>query len=517
MIIPPHHSHPKGEPSLAPATLSLQPASVDTYGGKIHIEWAPDSPVTPMGQLPFFIQFLKISSRFDDWVNSCPLTYASNNAPSKTDVLGSLLLSILSGHKRYAHIATLTNDNVNPPLLGMKKVISDDSARRAIKKIDPESGVAWLQNNVFDCCEPLFNTPWILDIDTTVKPLFGHQESAEVGYNPQKPGRPSHTYHTYMMANLRLILDVEVKAGNQSHSNYSLPELMQLLQKMPTEHRPAFVRGDIGFGTDNVMRDLESIGQSYLFKLKKTQNVLKLLHRHHALGRWKKIHKGWEGKEDHLQLQGWEAPRRVIIFRRQLKPSTIVGIEKAQQDYQQLSFIDEPEDIKLFEYSVLVTDREDELVTVFQLYRDRADCENNFDELKNQWGWSGFTTRDVASCRLMSRIIALIYNWWTLYVRLAIPDLHHEAITSRPLLLSSIGRLTTRSSKRIITLTSLHGHTHKLALAYQRLGMIFGELKAIAPQLKPKEAWRYLLGIIAAFFNPKTTQKIPPDIVALLT
>jgi len=52
--------------------------------------------------------------------------------------------------------------------------------------------------------------PWILDVDTTVKPLYGHQEGAVVGYNPKKPGRPSHTYHSYMLANLRLVLEVEV-------------------------------------------------------------------------------------------------------------------------------------------------------------------------------------------------------------------------------------------------------------------------------------------------------------------
>src|ERR1700733_5208213 len=40
---------------------------------------------------------------------------------------------------------------------------------------------------------------WILDIDTTVKPLYGRQEGAVVGYNPKKPGRPSHCYHTYSM------------------------------------------------------------------------------------------------------------------------------------------------------------------------------------------------------------------------------------------------------------------------------------------------------------------------------
>ena len=62
-------------------------------------------------------------------------------------------------------------------------------------------------------------------MDTTVKPLFGHQEGAVVGYNPHKPGRPSHTLHTYWVAGLRLVLDVEVKAGNEHASAHSAPAL----------------------------------------------------------------------------------------------------------------------------------------------------------------------------------------------------------------------------------------------------------------------------------------------------
>ena len=30
---------------------------------------------------------------------------------------------------------------------------------------------------------------------------------------------------------------------------------------------------------------------------------------------------------------------------------------------------------------------------------DRCDCENGFDELKNQWGLSGFTTQDITRCQ----------------------------------------------------------------------------------------------------------------------
>ena len=503
MNLPPKTTHPKGEPLST--TKSQLPAAidVDTYDGKVHIEWDPDAAVTPLGQLPFFIQFLKLGGRFDPWVNDCPLTYCSNNAPEKIDVLGTLFLSILSGHKRYSHMTSLINDGVNPKLLGMNKVVSEDSARRAVKKIDEEKGGQWLQHHLLDCCSPLLNTPWILDIDTTIKPLYGHQEEAVKGYNPQKPGRPSHTYHTYMMANLRLVLDVEVKAGDQSHSSHSLPGLMSLLKELPEDKKPKFARGDIGFGTDRVMQDLESISQPYLFKLKKSKNVVNLIYKHHGLGKWTQVHQGWEAKEACLKLHGWEYERRVIITRRKLSGNSIIGIEtgEAQKSaYHQLSFIDGPEDIKVFEYSVLVTDLSDDLPSIFQHYRDRADCENNFDELKNQWGWGGYTTKDVKSCRLMSRIIALIYNWWNLYVRLALPGQHHEAITSRPLLLTSVGRLTKHSGQKKIIVTSMHGSTKKLARAYNHLNALFKDLKLAAPQLTVAECWsRILANIIETF------------------
>jgi len=55
------------------------------------------------------------------------------------------------------------------------------------------------------CVRPLLSEPWKPDVDTTVKPLYGHQEGAEVGYNPGKRGCPSHSLHTYLMANVRLV------------------------------------------------------------------------------------------------------------------------------------------------------------------------------------------------------------------------------------------------------------------------------------------------------------------------
>jgi hypothetical protein len=106
----------------------------------------------------------------------------------------------------------------------------------------------------------------------------------------------------------------------------------------------------------------------------------------------------------------------------------------------QLQFIDPLEPVKLWEYAVLVCNTSYELGALAQLYRDRADCENGFDELKNQWGWGGYTTQDIERCDLSAKAVALIYNWWSWYVRLAHPKARLEAITSRPKLLAAVGR-----------------------------------------------------------------------------
>ena len=108
-----------------PATTGIAPLSCDTYAGTVHVEWDPHTPVTPIGQLVFFVQFLKSCDLFGSWAKDCPLTYNGGpRAPTNIDVLGTLLLAVLSGYKRYAHITSIRNDAVNPPLLGMRKVLS---------------------------------------------------------------------------------------------------------------------------------------------------------------------------------------------------------------------------------------------------------------------------------------------------------------------------------------------------------------------------------------------------------
>lgn len=182
--------------------------SIETAGGRYQVRWNEQAAVTPLGQMAFFIEFLQLTGVFDAWVADCPLDYTSPNAPRRLDLLGTWMLSVLSGHKRYAHVTSIRSDGVNPDLLGMTKVVSEDALRRGLEKIPADQGVSWLQSHLERSVLPLLKAPWIMDIDTTIKVIYGKQEGAEVGYNPKKPGRPCHVYHSYLVAGLRLVLDL---------------------------------------------------------------------------------------------------------------------------------------------------------------------------------------------------------------------------------------------------------------------------------------------------------------------
>ena len=144
-----------------------------------------------------------------------------------------MMLSVLSGHTRYSHINALRGESVNAELLGMKKIVSEDVIRRALLGMDEDKGVAWFENNLKKCYEPLLTIPWILDLDATVKPLYGKQEGAEIGYNPKKPGRPAHIYHSYFIANIRMALNVDVQEWKKHCWLLFDTSLWKLLESLP--------------------------------------------------------------------------------------------------------------------------------------------------------------------------------------------------------------------------------------------------------------------------------------------
>lgn len=483
--------------------------ALDTFGGRIHVEWDPAAAVTPLGQLPFFIECLKVSGLFETWVADCPLPSHSNHASEKRAVLATLLLSILAGHRRYAHITAIRQDGIHPGLLGLAGFVSEETARRALARMDESSGVAWLDRHLAKTTQPLLTTPWILDLDATVKCLYGKQDGAVVGYNPKKPGRPSHSYHSAMMANTRLALAVDVLPGNETAPLHSMPGIWVWLDALPKAACPAVLRGDVAFGNESVLREAETRAQPYLTKLRVTKNVKVLIQTLFRSTAWEAAGHGWEGVEDTLRLSGWSCARRVVVLRRPLTGEMLMT--ETDHEQERLAFIESDVPTKRYEYVVLVTSTTYEILALAQLYRDRADAENLFDELKNQWGWGGFTTQDLARCRLMARMVALVSNWWTLFVRLAQPHKHFEAISSRPLLLHGVATQTQHAGQTRLTITSLHAKQATIQSVLTSLAGFLRTLKATAEQWTDAQRLRAILArAFAKFLLPTASPPALP-------
>lgn len=464
---------------------------------RFEVEWDPEGKVTPLGSLAYFANYLQTGGLMDRLCQGVPLDYTSPNAPTVREVMGTILLSVLSGQTRYAHINGLRQDRAGAELLGLTRILSEDSVRRALQRGSPEAWSAWLDQQERAVWEALLSEPYVLDIDSTVKPLYGHQEGAELGYCPQKPGRPSHNYHTFFIGALRLVLGVEVKDGKKHAGKHGMPGLWRLIDSLPKACRPSLVRGDVSYGNEQIMVEAECREQPYLFKLRQTAKVRGVIRQLEGPGgAWEDAGDGWQGTERQLKLMGWSCSRRCVFLRRPANraPRRKQLPEDARQEF---AFVEKLGSEPDYEYIVLVTNTAHPLVGLSQLYRDRADCENVFDEIKNQWGWAGFVTRDLARCRIMARLIALIYNWWNIFTRLANPEQHLEAVTSRPLLLHAVGRIVNTGRRTILRLTSTHAQCEQIRLALNRTARFLGDLVRTAEQLSIEAIWAAILS--AAF------------------
>jgi hypothetical protein len=312
-----------------------------------------------------------------------------------------------------------------------------------------------------------------------------------------------------MLSDLRLVLRVEVHPGDQHNPTHAATGLWSLLAQLGRERWPRLLRGDAEWGNQGVMGRAEQEGVPYLFRLRATANVKRALERAMAERDWSDAGQGWQGKETKLRLMGWSRQRRVVLLRRKFN-RPLALLDRTDPGQPLLGFAEVLGGKReVWEYAALVTSLDSEILTLGQLYRDRADCENAFDELKNHWGWGGFTTQDLKRCRLLAASVALVYNWWSLFVRLADPDQHREVITSRPLLLQAIARKTQHAGRTTLTVSSTHGEQQAARRAYLRIARFFARLREKAEQLDAVQRWyRILSEALRKYLRGR--QLIPP-------
>lgn len=416
-------------------SLCVHPAGEDrfefeTFGGKVAFE-ATGATMTPYGGLAPFAAFLKKLGFVDELVRTCPVTRTSGNAAPVRDIVVSLILLNICDGRRFAHVHRLREDPAVAELFGIRAVRSDDTIKRFLKSIPRERLRPWI-DGAAACIRDLLPERIINDWDSTVITRYGEQEHAKIGYNPTKPGRPSHHPLLSVAAGTRIATHYRQRPGNTVTATDWEAAMEDCLSWLGPG-RIALNRGDIGLGQESVMAWHETTpgAPAFLFKLKLTKNVMRqaaMLDETAWAGPGKLG--AWQVAEAGVKLPSWTNARRVVFARR---------IQHAPEDEQSTLW----KELR-HEYDAYVTSLPVESANAWQIvltYRDRADCENLFDELKNQWGLGGFCAADAGVTEGAARFTLASAALWNLFLRLMEPSRHVEAPAGRRWCLLMASRL----------------------------------------------------------------------------
>lgn len=448
--------HPEGEETSF--EFQFHPA-----GGKCHLKSSEDQ-LTAYGGIVAWDHFLQRTGLLELLAQTYPIARTSPNATPIEDILQAFTLNCLVGGKRFCHLRRLQDDEVIPEILGLlrRRLCSEDTYRRLCQKLDLTQARQWYSLAEAQIYQAIPENS-IADWDSTVTTRYGHQEDVAVGYNPHKPGRPSHHPLVCVIAGTRLALHMQWRKGNTVSATGWQDAMEDIWRHPVAQHRIVLNRGDIGFGQEAVMawhEEPDQVRPKYLFKLKLTKNVKRAIRRI-DWPQWQTSQpNGLEQlAEIRLKLTGWSSERRVVVTR------TLKPVNPSPQD----EFWDQGEEV-FHAYVTNFCPEEVDGPQVVTLYRQRADCENVFDELKNQWGFAGFCAKKAVISECAARHLLLTYNLWSLFTRVLLNrGKHTEAITSRYELLMLPGRVTRSGRVRQVKLAVGSKLRARLGEAYRRL------------------------------------------------
>jgi Transposase DDE domain group 1 len=243
----------------------------------------------------------------------------------------------------------------------------------------------------------------IFDLDSTVVTVFGHQDGAEVGYNPRYRGKRSYNPMLCMEANSSYLWNAELRAGNAGTWDGS-PELLDTcFANVPADIRELRVRADAGFGVNPVFDALESHSAQYTVVARMTPALQRLL----TGLRYSPVNRDWEMADFQHRPHSWSQARRFVVARRFLS-----GDEKQPTLFA----------LGRYAYRAWVTNLSLTPLGVWNFYDARAAIEPRIGELLQDYALRKIPTRSFQANALFLEIIRLAYNLVNAFQRLCLQE-----------------------------------------------------------------------------------------------
>lgn len=360
------------------------------------------------------------------------------------DAVAMSMLAIIAGARSMDGIIRLwQGDGVLSRLAGWATVMTATTLARVFKSVEEEHidqlellnhrlrKRAWQRAGLF---QKESSSPIWIDVDSTVKTVFGNQEKASRGYNPHRRGAKSYHPLLAFCANTKELLLGRMRTGS-AHTASGVVDLMEQISAQLPKGRRFVFRGDSGFFDDNLFSWLEQQGAGYLVKAR-IRGLADIL----CQQQWKPVpdHSGWEQTTFTHRCGTWKKDRTFIALRKR----------KEDENPAQKKLLDSGS----YDWFCYVTTENLTPWKTHKKYGERATCECWIDEAKNQMGLAHIKTAQFLANAALFHCTILAYNtlrWMTLVSGNA-QLLRWEMISLRSYMIRVAGKLV--SGGRRLTL-----------------------------------------------------------------
>jgi len=327
-------------------------------------------------------------------LNTLSLKMHHNTKYETGDMLSILILGILCGNNRISKIENFSLDPLLQKLFGVNESISDSTIINRLKRFGMQHSSEYMSligEKSSQVHNQLKTIEDILDLDSSVKTVYGNQEGAEKGFHEKKKGAKSYHPLLAFLNSTRECLLSWLRPGNTYTSNGADEFMRQAFAIMPKQIKSLLVRADSGFFSDKLISAIEEKqGVKYLIKVK-LKNMPSVL----SGQDWQSV----PGMPD-IQIcdftyrpNSWDKARCFSAVR------ILKGIEK-----------DGLFPVKRWEYFCYCTNIEDSPLQIHRLYGDRGTSENWIENVKNQMFAGQLLTNDFWANEMLWLSSVMAYN-----------------------------------------------------------------------------------------------------------
>ncbi len=335
-----------------------------------------------------------------------------------SEMLVALLYPLILGLGRIETTEPLRQNGVFQYLVGLNRYPEASSLRRFLYRFGGSEGLPRFAR-LHDRYRTAFRaqtapqTRMVLDLDSTVLTVYGRQETATVGFNPKKRGRPSYLPLLCFDGSTRDVWAATFHPGNTHVSSITLPLLAEAWAKLPRTIREVRVRADAAFFDHKIIEALEGRGAEYVVAARLTQPIKRRL----TTLRYHRISGDVAAAEFSYQPQDWPGPRRFVVIRRPVPEEPSWQLHLFQ--------------LGRFHYQAFVTNLPLRPLALWRFYNDRSQAELIIRELKEGYALGKVPTGAFTANLAFFHLVLFGYNCLNWFKRCCAPSGFERATLQR--------------------------------------------------------------------------------------